>query len=126
MGKRKVLIIDDEVDFLKITKVNLEKTGNYEIATMSDARDILAIVRSFNPDIILMDILMPKIDGVEVCKILNNDPRGKCIPIITLSALDTDKDRLMMYKLGVVDFIPKPADKETLIAKIEKALQGKA
>ena len=123
MEKRKVMIVDDEESFLKITKINLEKTGKYEVQTLSDARDIISQVKSFNPDVILLDILMPKTDGVEVCKMLNADPAVSRIPIITLSALDTDKDKLMMYKLGVVDFIVKPIEKDELIAKIEKALQ---
>jgi len=123
MEKRKVMIVDDEEHFLKITKINLEKTGKYEVRTLSDARDIISQVKSFNPDVILLDILMPKTDGVEVCKMLNADPAVSRIPIITLSALDTDKDKLMMYKLGVVDFLVKPIEKDELIAKIEKALQ---
>ena len=125
MGKRKVMIVDDEVDFLKITKINLENTGKYEVQTLSDARDIISRIKSFNPDVILLDILMPKMDGVEVCKMLNQDPAGSRIPIIILSALDTDKDRLMMYKLGIVDFLVKPIEKDELIAKIERSLQNK-
>ncbi len=125
MEKKRVIIIDDEEDFLKIIKVNLEKTGKYEIMTLSNAKDIIAQIRTFNPDVILLDILMPKIDGVETCRMLNEDPAGKGVPIIILSALDTDKDRLMMYKLGVIDFLTKPIEKNDLIAKIEKALQLK-
>lgn len=125
MKKRKVLIVDDEEDFLKIVKFNLENTGNYEVLTLSDASGIIARVNSFYPDIILIDILMPKIDGAEACKMLNDDLAGRGIPIITLSALDTDKDKLMMYKLGVVDFLVKPIEKDELISKIEKALQYK-
>ncbi len=125
MAKRKVLIVDDEEDFLKITKLNLEMTGRYEVEALSDSTNILSRVKLFKPDIILLDILMPKSDGVEVCKLLNEDPAGKSIPIITLTALDTNKDRLMMYKLGVVDFLAKPIGKDELIAKIERALQNK-
>jgi len=125
MEKRRVMIVDDEEHFLKITKINLEKTDKYEVETMSSAADIISRVKSFNPDIILLDILMPKMDGVETCKMLNEDPAVSRIPIITLSALDTDKDKLMMYKLGVVDFLVKPIEKDELIAKIEKALQFK-
>ena len=125
MGKRKVMIVDDEQDFLKIAKINLENTGNYEVQTLSDAREILVRVKSFNPDVILLDILMPKMDGVEACRMLNDDPAGQGIPIITLTALDTNKDKLMMYKLGVVDFLVKPIETDELIAKIEKALLTK-
>lgn len=125
MNKKRVLIVDDEEDFIKIAKINLEGTGKFEVFGLSDARDILLRVKEFKPDVILLDILMPKLDGVEACRILNQDPLGARIPIITLSALDTDKDRLMMYKLGVVDFIVKPVENEELIVKINKALEGK-
>lgn len=122
MTKKKVMIVDDEEHFLKIAKINLEKTGKYEVETLSDATDIIARSRSFNPDIILLDILMPKTDGTEVCRMLKEDPVGKLIPVVTLSALDTNKDKQMMYKLGVVDFLIKPIGIEDLIAKIEKVL----
>ncbi|MFH1837208.1 MAG: response regulator [Candidatus Omnitrophota bacterium] len=125
MEKKKIMIVDDEEDFLRITKINLENTGEYEVMTLSNAANIISLVRTFKPNVILLDILMPKIDGPEACKMLNEDPIGKGTPIITLSALDTDKDRLMMYKLGVVDFIIKPIEKDVLIAKIEKALRFK-
>jgi DNA-binding response OmpR family regulator len=125
MEKRKVMIVDDEENFLEITKINLEKTGKYQVETISDASGIISRVKSFNPDIILLDILMPKIDGVQVCKMLNEDPAGRRVPIIILSSLDTDRDKLMMYKLGVVDFLVKPIEIDELISKIEKALQYK-
>lgn len=125
MGKRKVMVIDDEANFLELVKINLAHTGKYEVQTLLDARDILSRVKAFNPDLVLLDILMPKMDGVEVCKILNADPSANHIPIITLSALDTDKDKLMMYKLGVVDFLVKPIEIDELVAKIEKALRDK-
>ncbi|MBU1125399.1 MAG: response regulator [Candidatus Omnitrophica bacterium] len=124
-GKRRVMVVDDEKDFLVIIKINLEKTGKFEVETISDATSVVSQVKAFNPDIILLDILMPKMDGVEVCRMLNQDSTGKRVPIITLSALDTDKDKLMMYKLGVVDFLVKPIEKDELISKIEKALQYK-
>ena len=125
MEKKKVMIVDDEEDFLKITKINLERTGRYEVRTMLDAVDIVSEVKLFLPDIILLDILMPKMDGVEVCKLLKNDSAVGNIPIVTLSGLDTDKDRQIMHKLGVVDFLAKPMEKDELIAKIEEVLQRK-
>jgi len=123
MEKKKVMVVDDEMDFVKITKINLEMTGRYEVMTISNAKDIVAQVRMFKPDIILLDIIMPRIDGLEACKMLRNDYECKKIPIIILSALDTDKDKLMIDKLGVSDFLMKPIEKDDLISKIEKALQ---
>ncbi|MFA5276577.1 MAG: ATP-binding protein, partial [Candidatus Omnitrophota bacterium] len=71
MMKKKVMIVDDERDFLKITKLNLESTGKYEVETIPEAKDVLPRIKSASPDIILLDILMPKMDGVELCKRLN-------------------------------------------------------
>ncbi|MDD5136398.1 MAG: response regulator [Candidatus Omnitrophica bacterium] len=122
MEKKKVLIVDDEDLFLKITKINLERSGKYEVEVMSDATGILALVKSFNPDVILLDVLMPKMDGMEACKILNEDPEGRKIPIIVLSALDTEKVKTTMYGLGVVDFLIKPIEINELISRIEKIL----
>lgn len=89
---------------------------------VSDARDVISLIRSFRPDVILLDILMPKIDGVKVCKTLNSDFEGSKTPIIVISALDTHADKLMLYKLGVVDFLTKPVEAADIIARIDKAL----
>ncbi|MFC1624359.1 PleD family two-component system response regulator [Candidatus Omnitrophota bacterium] len=125
MGKKKVMIVDDEEHFLKIVKMNLEMTDKYEVVTLLGGENIISQVQKFKPDIILLDIIMPKIDGAELCKILKEDSKSAKIPIIALSAMDTDEDKLMMHKLGVIDFLIKPIDKDTLVAKIEKTLECK-
>lgn len=124
MGKKRVMMVDDEEDFLTITKINLEQTGKYEVMTLSNAKDIISQVKNFNPDVILIDILMPKINGIKTCGMLNDDPIGKKVPIIVLSALDTDKDKLIMHKLGTVVFLVKPLESSKLIVVIEKVLAG--
>ena len=123
--KKKVMVVDDEQDFLRITKLNLEETGKYEVLTLSSAKNIISQLHGFKPDIILLDLLMPAIGGIDACKMLNDDPAGKSIPIIILSALDKEQDKLKAYKEGVVDYAVKPIEKDELIAKIEKALQYK-
>ncbi|OGW75568.1 MAG: hypothetical protein A2Z72_01465 [Omnitrophica bacterium RBG_13_46_9] len=125
MKKNKIMIIDDEPDFLLIVKLNLEKTGNYEILTLSDAREIIAQLHSFKPDVILLDLLMPQIGGIEACEMINKDSLGRNIPIIILSALEKKSDKLMAYKAGIVDYVIKPVEINELIAKIEKALKFK-
>lgn len=125
MEKKKVIVVDDEEDFLKITKLNLEEAGGYEALTLSSAKDIISEVHGFKPDVILLDILMPGVDGMDACKMLNDDPVGKYIPIIVVSALDKNTDKLKAYRLGVVDYLVKPIEEKDLIAKIEKALQYK-
>ncbi|MFA4993631.1 MAG: response regulator [Candidatus Omnitrophota bacterium] len=123
--KKRVLVVDDETAFLRILKLNLERTGNYEVLTLPGAEDILAQVRAFKPDVILLDIIMSGIKGLDVCEMLNKDPDGARIPIIILSALDKAADKLQAFKIGAVDYLVKPIGKEELIAKIEKALRVK-
>jgi len=123
--KKKVLVVDDETAFLRIVKLNLEETNNYEVLTLSSAEDILFQVHAFKPDIILLDILLPGIKGLEACEMLNKDSIGASTPIIILSALDKVTDKLRAFKVGVVDYLVKPIGKEELIAKIEKALRAK-
>ncbi|MDD5561494.1 MAG: response regulator [Candidatus Omnitrophica bacterium] len=123
--KNKVLVIDDETAFLRIVKLNLEGTNKYEVLTLPSAEDILSQVRTFKPDIILLDIVVPGIKGPEACEMLNKDPDAAGIPIIILSALDRAADKLQAFKAGAVDYLVKPIGKEELIAKIEKALRDK-
>jgi len=125
MPKHKILVVDDEVDFTKLIKSNLEETGKYEVLALLDANDIISQVHIFKPDIILLDIIMPGIKGIEVCEMLNNDVIGKAIPIIILSALDKNVDKYKAFRAGVVDYMGKPIGIEKLIAKIDKHIQFK-
>lgn len=125
MEKKKVMVVDDEKDLLELTRITLESTGKFEVLALSEAKNIIQNLHDFKPDIILLDVRMPDIGGLDACKMLNNDPLGKNIPIIIVSILDSDKDKLNAYKVGVVDYAPKSIAKEDLVAKIEKALHYK-
>jgi len=123
VDKKKVMVIDDEEDFLAMTKMNLEKTNKYVVMTLAKAKDVLFYIHSFKPDVILLDMLMPKIGGIEVCEALNEDLIGKNIPIIIISALGKDVDKLSAYKNGVVDYIVKPAELNKIVFAIDKVLK---
>ena len=125
MEKDKILIIDDEEDFLMIAKLNLESPGKYEVRTSPSAKEIISMVHDFKPKVILMDVLMPGVGGIDACGMLNNDPAGSKTPIIVISALSKIKDKLMAYKEGISDYLVKPVGKDELIAKIEKTLKYK-
>ena len=120
--RKKILIVDDEKDLLAITKLNLERTNKYEVRTLPNAKDIISQVHNFSPDIILIDIVMPEIGGLEACEMLNKDSIGSKIPIIFLTAADKDTANLKAYRVGIADYIAKPVEADHLIAKIEKAL----
>lgn len=122
MDKKRVLIVDDEKDFLTIVKLNLEDTGQYEVKTISNANEIISEVQTFKPDVILMDIIMPSLDGIEACKMIHSDPAGKTIPVIMVSALDRQQEVARAYKEGAADFLVKPVGKDVLLAALEKIL----
>ena len=124
-NKKRVLIIDDEEDFLKITKLNLQECGSFEVMTLPNAKDLISRLHNFKPDVILLDLLMPGIGGIEACEMLNKDPLGQRTPVIILTALQKDSDKISAYREGIVDYLVKPIEKKDLIAKIEKALQFK-
>jgi len=125
MPKNKILVVDDEVDFTRLLKANLEETGKYEVFSLPNANDIISQVHAFKPDIILLDIIMPGVKGIEVCEMLNKDVVGKLIPIIIISALAKDADKYKAYKVGVVDYLEKPIELERLITKVDKYIHFK-
>ncbi len=123
MEKKKILFIDDETDLLAIMKMNLERTGKYEVMVLPGADEtIVSQVREFGPDVILLDIRMPLLSGDQVCRLLQKNEETRRIPIISLSALDTDKDREMMFNAGAVEHLVKPIERDALIARIEEIL----
>lgn len=124
--RKKILLIDDEQDFADLLKMRLEHGGAYEVKVLLSAKDILANVREFLPDIILLDLLMPGLGGIEVCQMLDRDPIGMNVPIIVLSGLDKEVDKIKAYKCGVVDYIVKPINWDLLARSIERSIKGKS
>lgn len=125
MERKKILIVDDEEDFLQLVKLNLEKTTKYEVKTLVEGKDVLEEVNFFKPDVILLDLIMPSIGGLEVCEMLNNDPIGKEIPVIALSALGKQVDKAKAYSLGVEEYMVKPVSMSDIVVAIEKVLNLK-
>ena len=123
MDKKRILLIDDEVDFIKILKCNLEKTDKYEVRMENEGLQGIIAAKEFKPDVILLDVLMPDIDGGEVAFQLRNDKDTKNIPIVFLTALAT-KDETKSAKDDVRGrrYIAKPVDIKQLIDVIEKSI----
>lgn len=123
---KKILIVDDEEEVANTLKEILERKCRYVVKTLSEAKDVLSCVHAFNPDVILLDLVMPKIGGLEACEMLDNDPIGSGIPVIIISGLEKDADKAKAYKLGVVDYLVKPLQHADIIAAIEKAIKHKS
>lgn len=121
--KKKVMIIDDEVFFLQLVKPLLEKAGEYEVITLISTKNLLSRINEFKPDIILLDIVMPDANGIDVCARLKDEPAIRHIPIVMLSAMSRDVEKKKALEAGADDFIAKPVKKEDLVNKIEEVLK---
>lgn len=120
--KKKILVVDDTVENLNILKNILEKE-NYDVFLSKNGNKAIGIAKEIKPDLILLDILMPDIDGYETCKLLKQDIQTKDIPIIFLSALNSSTDKIKAYEAGGIDYIPKPFHDKEVIIRVKTHLQ---
>jgi CheY-like chemotaxis protein len=121
--KKKILIIDDEENFTKLVKMNLEATGKYEVKIENKGILGFSAAKEFKPDLILLDILMPDMEGSEVISQLNDDMDTKNIPVVFLTAIIKEKE--VKESGGVIAghrFIAKPVSADKLIEVIERTL----
>lgn len=114
----KILLVDDERNILDIVQFNLEVEG-FEVMTASDGQEALRTVHEIKPDLILCDIMMPEVNGLEVCRRLKADGRTNQIPIVMLSAKAQSQDKLDSIEAGADDFVTKPFDFNDLVARIK-------
>ena len=121
-AKPKILVVDDEPDALELVKVNLTNAG-LEVVTAADGEAALQKARSALPSLILLDLMLPEVDGLEVCKILRRDPATKEIPIIMLTAKAAEIDRVLGLELGADDYVTKPFSPRELVLRVKKVLQ---
>jgi putative two-component system response regulator len=120
----KILIVDDAVENIKLVTEILNRPKNeYRIEAASDGYEALEKVNKFSPDLIMLDVVMPGIDGFEVCRILKEDEKTRLIPIVMITALDSQQDRLRGLESGVDDFISKPFNVYELLARVKNLLK---
>ena len=124
--KKKIMIIDDEESFALMLKTRIEASGDYEVMVSSEVKDIIKRIHDIRPDVILLDLLMPGIGGLDICDMLNHDPIGLTIPVIVVSGDDRPIDKVKAYKFGINDYLVKPVDDVKLIKAIEKAIKLKS
>ena len=116
--KNKILLIDDENDILEFLSYNLKKEG-YIISTASNGKEGLKIVNKFRPDLIIVDIMMPILDGIEFCSLLRADSKNENIIIVFLTARNEDYTQIVALDSGADDFIAKPIKPRLLLSKIK-------
>lgn len=121
LKKRKVLLIDDEPALLEVMKTNLEIEG-YEVVTEMSGETGLVSAVVDQPDVVILDIMMPGVDGWEICQRLKSDARTKYIPIILLTALDQTEHVVKGFECGADDYLAKPFENPELFARIKSVL----
>lgn len=119
----RVLVVDDEGDLVKILQFGLESLG-YEVETAADGQEGLKKARELKPDIILLDLMLPKLDGYKVCRLLKFDERYKSIPIIILSARTQEGDQALALETGANRFITKPYEFSDILQSMQALLQS--
>src|SRR5690349_321743 len=122
MGNATVLVIDDEKDLLELVRYNLEKE-RLAVLTAADGGEGLALGTRQRPDLIVLDLMMPNMDGLEVCRQLKADPRTEEIPIIMLTAKAAETDRVVGLELGADDYVTKPFSPRELVARVKAVLR---
>lgn len=120
--KPKILVVDDEPDALEVLGFKLREAG-YTPIFATDGIKALAAVKAERPDLIVLDLMLPELDGMEVCKILRRDPATVAIPILMLTAKAAEMDRVLGLELGADDYVTKPYSPRELVLRIRKLLK---
>ena len=120
--KKKILLVDDEEDLRKMLKFRLEAVG-YDVKEAADGQEGLDKAKKEKPDLIILDLMLPKIDGYKVCRMLKFDEKYKKIPIILFSARAQEKDKMIGKEMGADAYITKPFEPEALVGKIKELLK---
>jgi len=120
--KEKILIVEDEKDIIKMLEYNLKKEG-FKVIDARDGEDALDLAVREYPDLILLDLMLPGIDGLDVCKTLKKESKTSSIPIIMLTAKSQESDKVVGLELGADDYITKPFSPRELIARIKAVLR---
>ncbi|MCS7337664.1 MAG: response regulator transcription factor [Verrucomicrobiae bacterium] len=118
----RVLVVDDEPDAVEVIEFNLKQAG-FDVTTAADGEEALRKARAQAPDLIVLDVMLPELDGFEVCKLLRRDPATANIPIIMLTAKAAEVDRVVGLELGADDYVTKPFSPRELVLRVRKLLE---
>ena len=121
MSAKKILVVDDEIDLVETLRFPLELEG-YNVLVSHDGEDALNQARKEKPDLILLDLMLPKLDGYKVCRLLKFDERYKHIPILMLTAKTQEKDKILGMETGADEYITKPFEMDYSIEKVKAYL----
>ncbi|MCD6288899.1 MAG: response regulator transcription factor [Anaerolineae bacterium] len=125
MAREHILVVDDEKDILELVEYNLAKEG-YRVTPVASGEEALKSARSKTPDLIVLDLMLPGMDGLEVCRRLKTDPKTQHIPIVMLTAKGEEADIVAGLELGADDYITKPFSPRVFVARVRAVLRRRA
>ena len=118
----KILVIDDELNIRELIKFNVEKAG-YKVLEADNGQTAVAVAKAEQPDLVVLDLMLPGMDGLEVCRIIKNSRETAAIPIIMLTARNEEIDKILGLELGADDYLTKPFSPRELVARIKAVLR---
>ena len=121
-ANKKILVVEDERDILQLVKLYLEKEG-YRVSTAATGPDGLKAARAEHPDLLVLDLMLPDMDGLEICKRLRGDQQTATLPIIMLTAKAEESDTVIGLELGADDYVTKPFSPKALVARVKALLR---
>lgn len=122
MEKKKILVVDDEPDVTELVAYHLKAKG-FHVETLNDATASISRSRSYNPDLVILDIMMPHLSGIQICRILRADSKLSRVPIIFLTAKSEPQDRIEGLESGADDYLGKPFSPKELVLRVESVLR---
>jgi two-component system alkaline phosphatase synthesis response regulator PhoP len=122
LRRRKILVVEDEPDFLELLRIHFKDEG-FAIATAKNGVDALRKARALQPDLILLDVVLPELDGFAVCEILRSDAATASIPVIMVSGLCGQLSRCAGIESGATEFVTKPTTPEFIVSKAKETLE---
>jgi phosphate regulon transcriptional regulator PhoB len=120
--QEKILVVDDEPDIVELVAYNLKKEGFF-IASASDGEEALGKIRKEKFDFIILDLMLPGMPGMEICRVLRNDPKTKNLPIIMLTAKGEEVDKILGLEIGADDYLTKPFSPRELLARMKAVMR---
>jgi phosphate regulon transcriptional regulator PhoB len=122
MERQKILVVDDEPDIVEIVTYNLKKEG-FLVSSASDGEEALALIKKNNFDLAVLDLMLPGIQGVDLCRTIRSNPATERLPIIMLTAKSDESDRVLGLEMGADDYISKPFSVRELLARVRAVLR---
>ena len=125
MARPRILAVDDEEDILQLVAFNLEREG-FDVTCVTTGEDALRHVRKHAPDLVLLDLMLPHVGGIDVCRTLKSDRRTAGVPIVMVTAKGEDADVVLGLELGADDYVTKPFSPRVLVARVRAVLRRRA